>query len=146
VLTPWARRYGPLLAGPIGVMSFWDLITLKWTWMPLPYFPGPGDGNRTIRLSQYRGLKPVVRTGRATSQPIRRRSRPRSAAGDIVTGSATVILAMAAGRKAARSIHAYLCDGGTALAWQSRCRTASCCREGLLLTLHYLNVCLDLLL
>src|SRR5262245_87603 len=33
------------------------------------------------------------------------------AAGDIVTGSATVILAMAAGRKAARSIHAYLCQG-----------------------------------
>jgi glutamate synthase (NADPH/NADH) small chain len=30
------------------------------------------------------------------------------AAGDIVTGSATVILAMAAGRRAARSIHAYL--------------------------------------
>jgi glutamate synthase (NADPH/NADH) small chain len=30
------------------------------------------------------------------------------AAGDIVTGAATVILAMAAGRKAARSIHAYL--------------------------------------
>jgi glutamate synthase (NADPH/NADH) small chain len=30
------------------------------------------------------------------------------AAGDIVTGSATVILAMAAGRKAARSIHEYL--------------------------------------
>jgi glutamate synthase (NADPH/NADH) small chain len=36
------------------------------------------------------------------------------AAGDIVTGSATVILAMAAGRKAARSIHAYLCGEGTA--------------------------------
>jgi glutamate synthase (NADPH/NADH) small chain len=32
------------------------------------------------------------------------------AAGDIVTGSATVILAMAAGRRAARSIHAYLCQ------------------------------------
>src|SRR5581483_2698234 len=30
------------------------------------------------------------------------------AAGDIVTGAATVILAMAAGRKAARSIHEYL--------------------------------------
>jgi glutamate synthase (NADPH/NADH) small chain len=30
------------------------------------------------------------------------------AAGDIVTGAATVILAMAAGRRAARSIHAYL--------------------------------------
>jgi glutamate synthase (NADPH/NADH) small chain len=32
------------------------------------------------------------------------------AAGDIVTGSATVILAMAAGRRAARSIHAYLLE------------------------------------
>jgi glutamate synthase (NADPH/NADH) small chain len=30
------------------------------------------------------------------------------AAGDIVTGSATVILAMAAGRKAAKSIQAFL--------------------------------------
>ena len=33
------------------------------------------------------------------------------AAGDIVTGAATVILAMAAGRKAARSIQAYLGRG-----------------------------------
>jgi glutamate synthase (NADPH/NADH) small chain len=32
------------------------------------------------------------------------------AAGDIVTGSATVILAMAAGRKAARAINAYLSE------------------------------------
>jgi len=30
------------------------------------------------------------------------------AGGDIVTGAATVILAMGAGRKAARSIHAFL--------------------------------------
>ncbi|MEW9082930.1 MAG: glutamate synthase, partial [Caldanaerobacter subterraneus] len=30
------------------------------------------------------------------------------AGGDIVTGSATVILAMGAGKKAARSIHEYL--------------------------------------
>ena len=33
------------------------------------------------------------------------------AGGDIVTGSATVILAMGAGRRAARSIHEYLTDG-----------------------------------
>ncbi|HEV2326348.1 MAG TPA: dihydropyrimidine dehydrogenase, partial [Terracidiphilus sp.] len=33
------------------------------------------------------------------------------AGGDIVTGSATVILAMGAGRKAARSIHDYLSTG-----------------------------------
>jgi len=32
------------------------------------------------------------------------------AGGDIVTGAATVILAMGAGRKAARSIHEYLCS------------------------------------
>jgi glutamate synthase (NADPH/NADH) small chain len=39
----------------------------------------------------------------------RRTSKPGVfAAGDIVTGAATVILAMAAGRKAARSIDAYL--------------------------------------
>ena len=33
------------------------------------------------------------------------------AGGDIVTGSATVILAMGAGKKAARAIHAYLSSG-----------------------------------
>ena len=33
------------------------------------------------------------------------------AGGDIVTGSATVILAMGAGRRAAKSIHEYLCTG-----------------------------------
>jgi glutamate synthase (NADPH/NADH) small chain len=33
------------------------------------------------------------------------------AAGDIVTGGATVILAMGAGRKAAGAIHAYLSNG-----------------------------------
>jgi glutamate synthase (NADPH/NADH) small chain len=34
------------------------------------------------------------------------------AGGDVVTGAATVILAMGAGRKAARSIHEYLCSLG----------------------------------
>jgi len=33
------------------------------------------------------------------------------AGGDIVTGSATVILAMGAGRRAAKSIHEYLTTG-----------------------------------
>ena len=37
------------------------------------------------------------------------------AGGDIVTGSATVILAMGAGRKAAASIHEYLTSG----AWEA---------------------------
>jgi glutamate synthase (NADPH) small chain len=35
------------------------------------------------------------------------------AGGDIVTGGATVILAMGAGRKAAKAIHEYLCSDGT---------------------------------
>jgi glutamate synthase (NADPH/NADH) small chain len=35
------------------------------------------------------------------------------AGGDVVSGAATVILAMGAGRKASRSIHAYLCSSGT---------------------------------
>jgi glutamate synthase (NADPH/NADH) small chain len=35
------------------------------------------------------------------------------AGGDIVTGGATVILAMGAGRKAAKSIHEYLVSDGS---------------------------------
>lgn len=42
------------------------------------------------------------------------------AGGDIVTGGATVILAMAAGRKAAKSIHQYLCTGE----WESEAPSA----------------------
>jgi glutamate synthase (NADPH) small chain len=41
------------------------------------------------------------------------------AGGDIVTGSATVILAMGAGRRAAKSIHEYLSTG----AWYSEAKT-----------------------
>ena len=46
----------------------------------------------------------------ADPETLRTSKRGVFAAGDIVTGSATVILAMAAGRKAARSIHAYLLE------------------------------------
>ena len=40
-LRPWARHHAPLLAGAIGWLAAWDLVTLKLAWMPLPYFPGP---------------------------------------------------------------------------------------------------------
>jgi NitT/TauT family transport system permease protein len=40
-LRDWARYYGPLLAGVFLLLAFWDVITLKLAWMPLPYFPGP---------------------------------------------------------------------------------------------------------
>ena len=46
-----------------------------------------------------------------TNEEIGKTSRERVwAGGDVVTGAATVILAMGAGRKAARSIHEYLCS------------------------------------
>src|SRR5258708_6021083 len=32
-LRDWARYYGPLLAGGIGLLCLWDLITLKLAWM-----------------------------------------------------------------------------------------------------------------
>jgi NitT/TauT family transport system permease protein len=38
---PWARHHAPLLAGAVGALIGWDMITLKLGWMPLPYFPGP---------------------------------------------------------------------------------------------------------
>jgi NitT/TauT family transport system permease protein len=40
-LRPWARHHAPLLAGLLGVLALWDLITLKMNWLVLPYFPGP---------------------------------------------------------------------------------------------------------
>jgi glutamate synthase (NADPH/NADH) small chain len=47
----------------------------------------------------------------ADGETLRTSKRGVFAAGDIVTGAATVILAMAAGRKAASSIDQYLSDG-----------------------------------
>lgn len=40
-LRPWARHHAPLFAGGIATLAVWDLITLKFALMPLPYFPGP---------------------------------------------------------------------------------------------------------
>jgi NitT/TauT family transport system permease protein len=40
-LRPWARHNAPLMAGGIAVLAAWDLITLKFGLMHLPYFPGP---------------------------------------------------------------------------------------------------------
>jgi glutamate synthase (NADPH/NADH) small chain len=48
----------------------------------------------------------------ADPETLRTSKRGVFAGGDIVTGGATVILAMGAGRKAARSIHEYLTTGG----------------------------------
>jgi NitT/TauT family transport system permease protein len=42
-LRPWVRHHAPLLAGAIGVLCLWDLVTLKLNWLSLPFFPGPDE-------------------------------------------------------------------------------------------------------
>jgi NitT/TauT family transport system permease protein len=42
-LRGWSRYYMPLLAGAVFLFGVWDLVTLKWAWMPQPYFPGPDE-------------------------------------------------------------------------------------------------------
>lgn len=37
----WSRRNSALMAGAIGLLVVWDLVTVKLNWLPLPYFPGP---------------------------------------------------------------------------------------------------------
>ncbi len=56
-----------------------------------------------LELSRKGNIVASLETG-ATSKP------GVYAGGDVVTGAATVILAMGAGRTAAKSIHAYLCE------------------------------------
>lgn len=37
----WARQNSPLLAGFFCALGLWDVITLKFALMPMPFFPGP---------------------------------------------------------------------------------------------------------
>ena len=62
----------------------------------------------------------VATTSSPTPKPCAPRKRGVFAGGDIVTGGATVILAMGAGRKAAASIHDYLSSG----IWQKEFATS----------------------
>ncbi|NLI14036.1 MAG: dihydropyrimidine dehydrogenase, partial [Peptococcaceae bacterium] len=65
---------------------------------PNPLVPRTTKG---LELSRKGNIVASLETG-ATSKP------GVYAGGDVVTGAATVILAMGAGRTAAKSIHAYL--------------------------------------
>jgi NitT/TauT family transport system permease protein len=40
-LGQWIRPRAPLVSLALVVLCVWDLVTLKFDWMPLPYFPGP---------------------------------------------------------------------------------------------------------
>ena len=68
-----------------------------------------GSGANPVLTKQTEGLE-LNRRGYIVAGPSGRTSRKGVwAGGDIVTGSATVILAMGAGKAAARDIHEYLC-------------------------------------
>ncbi len=67
---------------------------------PNPLIPATTSG---LEVGRRGNIVADEETGRTSRQRI-------WAGGDVVTGAATVILAMGAGRKAARSIHEYLCD------------------------------------
>ncbi len=55
-LRSWVSRYAPLrLAAAVLAFCVWDLITLKFNWMTLPYFPWPECGVRS-RLVEDRAL------------------------------------------------------------------------------------------
>ncbi len=78
------------------------------TWPSSAWAPPP------IRSS--RAPRPTLKTNKrnyivADPETMRTSKRGVFAGGDIVTGGATVILAMGAGRKAAASIHEYLTTG-----------------------------------
>jgi glutamate synthase (NADPH/NADH) small chain len=74
-----------------------------------------GSGANPLLTRQTKGLD-LNRRGYIVTDDAGRTTRPGVwAGGDIVTGSATVILAMGAGKAAAKDIHAYLSGAGS---WQ----------------------------
>jgi NitT/TauT family transport system permease protein len=63
-LAAWARHYGPLLGGACLLLTVWDLVTVKLSLLPLPYFPGPQrvlqslhDDRKLLALSTWSSLR-----------------------------------------------------------------------------------------
>jgi glutamate synthase (NADPH/NADH) small chain len=65
---------------------------------PNPLVPRTTEG---LKVGKWGNIEADTATGQTSREGV-------FAGGDIVTGAATVILAMGAGKKAARAIHAYL--------------------------------------
>jgi NitT/TauT family transport system permease protein len=42
-LRSWVRYYAPLVAGALGILCVWELVTAKMAWMPQPFFPSPDE-------------------------------------------------------------------------------------------------------
>ena len=97
-----ARRLGPAHG-----LSPRQARTSSWTstWSSSPWEPGPNP----VLFSGSPDLERNERGYIESHSAVRAHSMPRVwAGGDIVTGSATVILAMGAARQAANDMHEYL--------------------------------------
>lgn len=46
----WMAGMHPIVAGAIGLLCIWELITSGFRWLPLPYFPSPASVLRNLLL------------------------------------------------------------------------------------------------
>ena len=46
----WMAHMHPIIAGAVGLLCLWELITSGFRWLPLPYFPSPASVLRNLLL------------------------------------------------------------------------------------------------
>jgi NitT/TauT family transport system permease protein len=46
----WMAHMHPIIAGAVGLLCAWELITSGFRWLPLPYFPSPASVLRNLLL------------------------------------------------------------------------------------------------
>lgn len=49
-LRRWMAHMQPIIAGAVGLLGVWELITSGFRWLPLPYFPSPASVLRNLLL------------------------------------------------------------------------------------------------
>ena len=49
-LRRWMTNMHPIIAGAVGLLCVWELITSGFRWLPLPYFPSPASVLRNLFL------------------------------------------------------------------------------------------------
>ena len=50
VLRRWMSHMCPIIAGAIGLLCVWEIVTSGFRWLPLPYFPSPASVLRNMIL------------------------------------------------------------------------------------------------
>src|SRR5262245_59529919 len=46
----WMADMHPIVAGAVGLLCVWELVTSGFRWLPLPYFPSPASVLRNLLL------------------------------------------------------------------------------------------------